>query len=169
MGTSIAKQGLAFISQPNLTLFWVDGNWYLWRKLSFLPESCFDSHIGVLLIWLYTHFQFLLFVRILTCGYKCGYNYLFLIINYIDISLLGVKFESGLRTIYSFSCKINGLEKSFCLFCTGKLLSSLRLKLPLWLVVANRDVNLQRRIVLGSNTYKREQSHRSASNLKLMT
>ncbi|HBZ4249686.1 TPA: hypothetical protein MG551_22745 [Klebsiella aerogenes] len=49
-------------------------------------------------MWLYTHSRCLFFIRILTCGYKCGYNYLFLLINYIDISLLGVKFESGLRT-----------------------------------------------------------------------
>lgn len=138
--------------------------WWFW-----IEAPCFESHIDVVLIWLHTHSRCLFFIQILTCGYKCGYNYLFLFIKNINISLLGVKFESGLRTIYSFSCKINGLEKSFCLFCTGKLLSSLRLKLPLWLVVANRDVNLQRRIVLGSNTYKREQSHRSASNLKLMT
>ncbi|OKP17368.1 hypothetical protein BSQ79_18445 [Serratia marcescens] len=51
------------------------------------------------MVWLYTHFQCLFFVRILACGYKCGYNYLFLLINNIDISLLGMKFESGLRTI----------------------------------------------------------------------
>ncbi|RSV88828.1 hypothetical protein EGH55_19220 [Klebsiella aerogenes] len=50
------------------------------------------------MVWLYTHSRCLFFVRILTCGYKCGYNYLFLFINNIDISLLGVKFESGLRT-----------------------------------------------------------------------
>ncbi|EFN7645195.1 TPA: hypothetical protein GF209_17000 [Escherichia coli] len=49
-------------------------------------------------MWLYTHSRCLFFIRILTCGYKCGYNYFFLLINYIDISLLGVKFESGLRT-----------------------------------------------------------------------
>ncbi len=36
------------------------------------------------------------FVLILTCGYKCEYNYLYLFINYSDISLLGMKFESGL-------------------------------------------------------------------------
>ena len=68
------------------------------KKLSCLREYCFDSHIGVLLVWLYTHSQCLFFIRILTCGYKCGYNYLFLFLNIIDISLLGVKFESGLRT-----------------------------------------------------------------------
>lgn len=43
-------------------------------KKTFLPESCFDSHISVLLVWLYTHLRCLFFIRILTCGYKCGYN-----------------------------------------------------------------------------------------------
>lgn len=94
MGTSIVTVSVRFTPTADFAL-----RELLPLKKKFLPESCFDSHIGVLLIWLYTHFQCLLFVRILTCGYKCGYNYLFLIINYIDISLLSVTFESGLRTI----------------------------------------------------------------------
>ncbi|PNP33321.1 hypothetical protein AL525_005285 [Citrobacter amalonaticus] len=55
--------------------------------------------------------QCLFFVRILTCGYKCGYNYLFLFINNNYISLLDVKFESGLRT----KSKYKTLKSSFCI------------------------------------------------------
>ena len=94
------------------------------RKVYYWPTSCFDSHIGVLLVWLYTHSRCLFFVRILTCGYKCGYKHLFLLLNYIDISLLGVKFESGLRTKSEksdvnrrlFLCLKSSIRKAFHAF-----------------------------------------------------
>ncbi|APV85519.1 hypothetical protein SEEI0720_021380 [Salmonella enterica subsp. enterica serovar Inverness str. ATCC 10720] len=47
------------------------------------------------MVWLYNYSHCLFFIRILTCGYKCGYNYFPPILNNIDISLLGVKFESA--------------------------------------------------------------------------
>ena len=53
---------------------------------------------GVLLVRLYNHSHCLFFIRVSTCGYKSRYNHLFLLINYIDISLLGMKFDSGLSS-----------------------------------------------------------------------